>query len=130
MSPTDSPVTGVDFATVFVKDFDAATEFYGSVLGLERSVEYGKIPGAEFETGNLTLQVMDAAAVGREFQPRTHPIALRVDDVDEARATLESRGVSFIDQLDSGVCHMAFFEDPDGNVLLLHHRYAPKPSGD
>ena len=28
--------------------------------------------------------------------------------------------------MDSGVCHWAIFEDPDGNVLDLHHRYAPK----
>jgi hypothetical protein len=35
--------------------------------------------------------------------------------------------VEFIaDTIDSGVCHMAFFKDPDGNELLLHHRYAPR----
>jgi predicted enzyme related to lactoylglutathione lyase len=120
-------ITGVDFATVFVADFGAAREFYGSVLGLPCSAEYGKIDGAEFETGNLTLQVMDAAAVGREFQPSTHPIALHVEDVEAARAQLESQGVRFLGEtMDSGVCHMAPFADPDGNVLLLHHRYAPR----
>jgi predicted enzyme related to lactoylglutathione lyase len=120
-------VTGVDFVTVFVKDFDAATEFYGSVLGLECSAEYGRIDGAEFETGNLTLQVMSSEAIGREFQPSTHPIALHVEDVASTRADLESRGISFMgDTIDSGVCHMAIFADPDGNTLMLHHRYAPK----
>jgi catechol 2,3-dioxygenase-like lactoylglutathione lyase family enzyme len=120
-------VTGVDFATVFVADFPAADEFYGDVLGLRCSARYGKVPGAEFETGTLTLQVMDAAAIGREFQPSTHPIALRVDDVAAARTALESRGVSFLGEtIDSGVCHMAVFRDPDGNALLLHHRYAPR----
>jgi catechol 2,3-dioxygenase-like lactoylglutathione lyase family enzyme len=127
MSTPTSLVTGVDFVTVFIKDFAAAVEFYGTLLGLPCSAEYGRIPGAEFETGSLTLQVMEAEAIGREFRPSTHPIALHVEDVEVARAELESRGVPFKgDTIDSGVCHMAFFEDPDGNALLLHHRYAPK----
>jgi predicted enzyme related to lactoylglutathione lyase len=122
-----SPVTGVDFVTVFVKDFDAAKEFYGTVLGLECSAEYGRIDGVEFETGNLTLQVMNSEAIGRKFEPSTHPIALHVEDVASTRAELESRGISFMgDTIDSGVCHMAIFADPDGNTLMLHHRYAPK----
>ena len=121
-------VTGVDFATVFVDDFEAATGFYGGTLGLERSAEYGKIDGCEFETGNLTLQVMHAEAIGREFNPSEHPIALHVDDVQAARAELEAKGVEFLaDTIDSGVCHMAIFSDPAGNTLMLHNRYAPKP---
>jgi predicted enzyme related to lactoylglutathione lyase len=127
MSTQTSLVTGVDFVHVPTKDFAAAVEFYGAVLGLPCSARYGKMPGAEFETGNLTLQVMDSAAIGREFEPNKQPIALHVDDVEAARAELESRGTSFIgDTIDSGVCHMAPFEDPDGNVLMLHRRYAPK----
>ena len=126
-TPTTSLVTGVDFATVFVKDWPAAVEFYGSVLGLPCSAEYGRINGAEFETGTLTLQLMESAAIGREFTPSTHPIALHVEDVPAARAELESRGLSFHgDTIDSGVCHMAIFDDPDGNTLMLHHRYAPR----
>jgi len=127
MTAPPSLVSGVDFVTIFVKDFDAAKEFYGTVLGLPHSAEYGRIPGGEFETGSLTLQVMDAEAIGREFQPSTHPIALHVDDVEAARTDLESRGVTFIGKtIDSGVCHMAIFEDPSGNTLMLHHRYAPR----
>jgi predicted enzyme related to lactoylglutathione lyase len=127
MTSATSPVTGVDFVTVFVKDFPAAKEFYGTVLGLPCSADYGRVPGAEFETGSLTLQLMDAEAIGREFHASTHPIALHVEDVEAARAELESRGVSFVaDTMDSGVCHMAFFADPDGNALMIHHRYEPK----
>jgi predicted enzyme related to lactoylglutathione lyase len=130
MTPSTSPVTGVDFVTVSTKDFDKAMEFYGTVLGLPCSVEYGQMPGAEFETGNLTLQLFDFEAVGRENQPSKSPIALHVDDVEAVRTSLESRGVTFLgDTLDSGVCHMAIFEDPDGNVLMLHHRYAPRTTG-
>ena len=125
---TQTPlVTGVDFATVFVKDYPAAKEFYGTVLGLPCSADYDKVPGGEFETGTLTLQLMDAAAIGREFQASTHPIALHVADVEAARTQLESQGVAFLaDTMDSGVCHMAFFEDPSGNILMFHNRYAPK----
>ncbi len=125
---TETPfVTGVDFVTVFVRDYPAAVEFYGGTLGLEHSADYGKIPGGEFETGNLTLQVLDAASIGREFEPSTHPIAFHVEDIEAARAELESRGVEFAaDTLDTGVCLMAFFRDPAGNALMLHHRYAPR----
>lgn len=120
-------VSGVDFVTVFVKDYPAALEFYGDVLGLEHTVDYEKIPAGEFESGSLTLQVMDAASVGREFSPSGHPIAFHVADVAAARERLEEKGVRFAGEtLDSGVCHMAFFHDPDGNALMLHNRYAPR----
>jgi predicted enzyme related to lactoylglutathione lyase len=121
-------VTGVDFAVVATQDFDRAVEFYGTVLGLPLSVRYGRHPGAEFETGTLTLAVMQSDAFGMTFSPNKNPIALHVEDYEAARAELESRGVTFLsDTIDSGVCHMAPFEDPDGNVLMIHHRYAPRP---
>jgi predicted enzyme related to lactoylglutathione lyase len=124
---TTSLITGADFLSVPVKNLAAAMEFYRNVLGLPCAVEYDRAPGAEFETGNLTLQLIDAAAIGREFHPHVFPVALHVEDVEAARAELESRGVSFVaDTIDSGVCHMAIFEDPDGNSLMLHHRYAPR----
>jgi predicted enzyme related to lactoylglutathione lyase len=120
-------VTGVDFLTVFIKDYPAAQKFYGDVLGLEHSADYGKARGGEYETGNLTLQLMDAEAIGQEFKPSGHPIALHVEDVEAARAEAESNGVEFFGEtMDSGVCHMAFFKDPDGNALMFHNRYAPR----
>lgn len=120
-------VTGVDFITVPTRDFDRAAEFYGGVLGLERSTRWGKMPAAEFETGSLTIALLQSDAFGLEFQPHTHPIALHVDDVHAARAELEAQGIVFPSEtIDSGVCYMAHFEDPDGNALMLHHRYAPK----
>jgi catechol 2,3-dioxygenase-like lactoylglutathione lyase family enzyme len=109
------------------KDYDAAAKFYGEVLGLSFGKRWGNMPAGEFETGNLTIAVMQSDAFGLEFAPHTHPIALRVDDVEAARAELESRGVTFKGEtIDSGVCHQAIFEDPDGNMLDLHHRYAPR----
>ena len=124
---SNTTITGVDFATVFVTDYPAAVEFYSQTLGLEQSADYGKIPGGEVETGSLTLQLLDAAAIGREFAPSGHPIAFHVEDVEATRAELESKGVEFLaETMDSGVCHMAHFTDPDGNALMIHNRYAPR----
>src|ERR1700750_1340748 len=122
-----TPVTGVDFAYIPTQDFERAVEFYGTTLGLPLSDRYGRMPGAEFETGNLTLAVIEAEKFGVEFAPNPNAIAWRVDDVPSTRAELEAAGVQFTaDTIDSGVCHMAFFRDPAGNALLLHHRYAPR----
>ena len=129
MTTSASLVTGVDFVSVATTDLPAAREFYGTVLGLPCSSVWRESDpvGAEFETGSLTLALLDSAALGLEFRANNHPIALHVDDVEAARAELESRGVTFVaDTMDSGVCHMAHFTDPDGNVLMLHNRYAPK----
>jgi catechol 2,3-dioxygenase-like lactoylglutathione lyase family enzyme len=125
---TQTPlVTGTDFITVGTKDYETAAKFYGEVLGLPFSKRWGNRPAGEFETGSLTIAVMQSDAFGMEFRPNNHPIALHVDDVEAARSELQSRGVQFKgDILDSGVCHQAFFEDPDGNTLGLHHRYAPE----
>ena len=121
-------VTGVDFITVPTEDFEKASDFYGNVLGLERSIQWGDMPAAEFETGTLTIAVMQSDAFGVEFPPHSHPVALHVDDVAAAREELEAKGIAFRgDTMDSGVCHMAHFTDPDGNALMLHCRYAPRP---
>jgi catechol 2,3-dioxygenase-like lactoylglutathione lyase family enzyme len=118
-------INGVDFITVPTKDYDKAAEFYGGVLGLEFGKRWGNMPAGEFETGSLTIAIMQSDAFNQEFAPHGHPIALHVEDVEAARAELEAKGVEFgADTLDSGVCHMAFFNDPDGNALMLHHRYA------
>lgn len=67
------------------------------------------------------------ASIGREFVPNTHPIAFHVEDVEATRAELESKGVKFLaETIDSGVCHVVPFADPDGNVLMIHNRYAPR----
>ena len=126
MSTQTSLITGTDFIAIGTTNFDAAIDFYGGVLGLPEGKRWGNMPGVEFETGNLTIAVMQSDAFGMEFKPHAHPIEFHVEDVEAARAELESRGVEFQgDILDSGVCHQTFFADPDGNALALHHRYAP-----
>ena len=120
-------VRGVDFVGMPTRDVPAAAAFYGETLGLPRSVYNEARNYAEFETGNLTLSVFNPERMGLEHHINPNPVALHVDDVARAREALEARGVSFHgDILDTGVCHMAFFTDPDGNALMLHHRYAPR----
>ena len=131
MTDLQTLVEGVDFISVASQDLDAAEAFYGGTLGLVRSAVYqrGETPplGMEFETGNLTLSIIDPEKMGLTHVVSQNAIALHVDDIEAARALLEQRGVSFAgDTFDTGVCHMAFFHDPDGNALMLHHRYAPR----
>ncbi len=119
-------VKGTDFITLGTRDIAAAEKFYAEVLELPIGKRWGEMPGVEFETGNLTLAIMQADAFGVEFEPHSLPVEFHVDDFEAAKATLESRGVEFRGEtLDSGVCLQAFFTDPDGNALAIHHRYAP-----
>jgi predicted enzyme related to lactoylglutathione lyase len=127
MATTTQLVTGVDFVPYSTQDLDKAMDFYGGTLGLPRSVYVPERRFAEFETGNVTLSIIDGEQLGIGHHINRTALALHVDDVAQARATLEERGVEFQGEtLDTGVCHMAFFADPDGNALMLHHRYAPR----
>jgi predicted enzyme related to lactoylglutathione lyase len=120
-------VTGVDYVGIPSNDLDTARAFYENVLGLEASAVWGKeAMGAEFETGTVTIALINCPALGIPFSPNPAPLALHVEDVAAARAELQAKGVEFLgDTIDSGVCHMANFKDPDGNAIMLHHRYAP-----
>lgn len=130
MASTESDtITGTDFVSVPTRDLEVSVRFYGEALGLPRSVYMPERSYAEFETGNVTLSIINAEKMGLEYHPNHNHFALHVDDVAQARKTLEERGVTFNgDIFDTGVCHMAFFADPDGNALMLHHRYAPRRS--
>ena len=126
---SDQLINGVDFVAVPTRDWEAARRFYGDVLGLPFGKQWGNMPAGEFETGNLTVAVMQVDAFGMEFVPLSTPIEFHVDDFEAAKAELESRGVEFQgDVIDSGVCWQTFFKDPDGNMLGIHHRYARAPT--
>lgn len=114
-------VERVDFVTVPTRDMARAQRFYGQVIGLPTRTD-----PRELETANVTLALWRPEDEGVEFAPNTAGIALRVGDVAEAREQLAAAGVEFMGEtVDTGVCHMAFCHDPDGNVLILHRRYAP-----
>jgi len=119
-------VERTDFVSVPVRDLEKSTAWYRDSLGLEQVSEGG---WPEFQLGeNVSLYLIDPTNIGQEFTaPHTSYIALRVPDVEEARTELEGRGITFAGEIfDTGVCHMAFFRDPDGNSLMLHRRYAPQ----
>ena len=117
-------VEQVDFVSVLTQDIPRARKFYGETLGLPIETEGEN--DMEFTLGKVTLDVFKPASIGPPFAPSPAGIAIRVPDVAAARAELEAKGVQFDGEiLDTGVCHMTFFKDPDGNALLLHRRYAP-----
>jgi catechol 2,3-dioxygenase-like lactoylglutathione lyase family enzyme len=122
-------VERTDFISVPVTDMERAASFYRDTLGLPVIDERG-FP--EFQLGeNVSVYLLQMENVGSSFTaPHTAHVALRVPDVAEARTELESRGVEFEPETrDTGVCHMAFFKDPDGNQFMLHRRYAPSEAG-
>jgi catechol 2,3-dioxygenase-like lactoylglutathione lyase family enzyme len=110
----------VDFVSIPTRDIAASRRFYGEILGLPATTSNKD----EFETPNITLGLWQPELDGEQFVPNTAGFALRVADVEQARELLASAGVEFLGEtVDTGVCHMAFFLDPDGNVLILHRRY-------
>ena len=120
-------VERTDFISVPVTDVERAERFYGDTLGLPKISTRG-FP--EYQLGeNVSLYLLQMEGIGRSFEgPHTASIALRVPDVDKAQKELEAKGVVFDFEespFDTGVCHMAIFQDPDGNQLMLHRRYAP-----
>ena len=120
----ETEVERTDFVGVSVADMPGSKAFYADTLGIPSPNLDDAWP--ELETGNVSLYLIDPTRMGREFAPNTSVVALRVPDVAESRRRLEEKGVEFEDDvLDTGVCHMTFFADPDGNALMLHRRYAP-----
>ena len=118
-------VERVDFVSVLTQDIARARAFYGETLGLPIETEGEN--DLEFTVGQVTLDVFDPSSIGQEFAPSPAGIAMRVGDVAAERAALEAKGVQFDGAtVDTGVCHFAFFKDPDGNALMLHRRYAPR----
>ena len=117
-------VERVDFVSFLTQDIKRARSFYADTLGLE--IETEGESDLEFRCGQVTLDIFDPSSIGQPFAPSPAGFALRVPDVEAARAELETKGIEFEgDTIDTGVCHMALFKDPDGNALMLHRRYAP-----
>jgi len=113
----------LDFIGIPTQHTERSRAFYGETLGL-RPDEHTP---SDFWVGETCFGIWEPEKFGMPFAPQknAHP-ALHVDDVAAARAELEAKGVEFAGEtFDTGVCHMALFTDPDGNDLMLHHRYAP-----
>ena len=126
----EQDVLRTDFVGVNVRDRARASEFYGETLGLKRNANSSD-EWPEFEASNVGLVLSTPEQKGGGDYAPEYGVALRVADVGEAMERLQGKGVEFEfpEVYDSGVCHMAFFKDPDGNGLMLHRRYAPYPDG-
>lgn len=111
----------VDFVSLPTRDLERAKRFYGETLGLP---SHAWSP-YDFETSNVTLELWEPEAQGEAFEPNANGVALRVPDVEAAVEELRRAGAEVMGVRDSGVCQMGFVKDPDGNVLILHRRYAP-----
>jgi predicted enzyme related to lactoylglutathione lyase len=120
----------VDFIAVPVQDRERAARFYEETLGLTRNPN-STDTWVEFETGNVTLALVEPGTAGQPFVPLPFgSIVIRVPDVEAARAKLQEAGVEVIGETwDSGVCNGAVFTDSEGNGLAVHHRYAAYPDG-
>ena len=115
-------VERVDFVSFLTQDIPRARSFYAETLGLEIETEGDS--DLEFSCGQVTLDIFDPSSIGQPFATSPAGLALRVPDVEAARAELESKGVLFDgDTIVTGVCTQAWFKDPDGNALMLHRRF-------
>jgi catechol 2,3-dioxygenase-like lactoylglutathione lyase family enzyme len=115
-------VERVDFVSFLTEDLQRAKRFYTEVLGLE--VETEGESDMELRCGQVTLDIFDPSSIGQPFAPSPAGLALRVPDVDAARAELEENGVEFDgDTIETSVCRQAWFKDPDGNAIMLHRRF-------
>jgi catechol 2,3-dioxygenase-like lactoylglutathione lyase family enzyme len=112
----------VDFVSVPTRDSARAVAWYRDVLGLPVS----EFTEGEVETPNVTLSFWNPEEQGEKFVPNENGVALRVEDVEAAVEEARTAGAEVIGIEDSGVCHMGFVKDPDGNVLILHRRYRPR----
>ncbi len=113
----------LDFIAIPSRDPERSRSFYVETLGMKPDEH------ARFEVwlGETCFAIWQPERIGWTFQPQKNAhLAIHVDDVAAARADLEAKGIEFAGEMDTGVCHMAFFTDPDGNDLMLHHRYAPR----
>jgi catechol 2,3-dioxygenase-like lactoylglutathione lyase family enzyme len=116
-------ITSLDFVAIPSQDSERSRAFYVDTLGLRPDEK----TRTEFWIGETCCSIWEPDRLGSKFAPsKNGHLALHVEDIEAARRELESRGVEFLaETFDTGVCKMAFFNDPDGNDLMLHSRYAP-----
>ena len=114
-------IRGADFVMFQVRDLATAARFYRDVLGLPPEIFSEEHQWAEFNCGNVTLALKGgAAAPGGDAGAR---LALAVEDIAAAHAELQRRGARLVGgPEDHGVCQHLEVLDPDGHVVILHHR--------
>src|SRR5262245_7810995 len=116
-------------ATVPVKDLGTAAKFYEKTLGLSRAgAEDGEV--IMYESGDTTINVYRSSFAGTN---KATAVTWAVDDVEDVVSTLKGKGVKFEhydmpntrlegDVHVSGDIKVAWFKDPDGNILSVVNR--------
>ncbi len=117
-------INSIDFVAIPSTDSDRTRAFYVDTLGLRQD----DTSNYEFWAGETCFGIWEPEKMGGSWAPQKNGhIAFHVDDIEAARSEFEAKGVEFLaDTFDTGVCHMASFNDPDGNDLMLHSRYKPR----
>ena len=116
-------------ATLAVSDLAVAKKFYEQTLGLHRS-DADDDESLVFESGETTINVYRSSYAGTN---KATALTWAVDDVDDVVRTLKGKGVKFehYDLPDttregdvhiSGDIKVAWFKDPDGNILSVVNR--------
>ena len=88
-------VERVDFVSFLTQDIQRAKRFYAETLGLPKN-PLSTDTWVEFETGNVTLALVTPEQIGKDFVPLPFgTIAIRVPDIEAAKAKLAEAGVAF-----------------------------------
>jgi predicted enzyme related to lactoylglutathione lyase len=113
----------VAFIAIAVTDKERARKFYQETLELKPTRTAMDGAWVEYDFGPVTIGV-GSHPDWKPSEPGTGTtVALEVDDFDAAYEKLKQRGVTFDrEKLETPVCWMAAFRDPDGNRLLIHKR--------
>jgi predicted enzyme related to lactoylglutathione lyase len=114
-------ITEVAFVVIPVTDKDRARKFYQETLGLKPAMSVHDGMWVEYEIGGTTIGV----GCHPEWKPARDgtSVSFEVDDIDAMIAKLKEEGVQFErEKVETPVCFMAVFRDPDGNRLLVHKR--------
>jgi methylmalonyl-CoA/ethylmalonyl-CoA epimerase len=116
-----TPIESVGQIAIRARDLPGAIAFYRDVLGLEYLFEAGTL--AFFMCGDVRLML--AVPENDEVDHESSTVYFRVADLQRAYEELSGKGATFVDEphliaeLPDHELWMAFFRDPDGNLMGL-----------
>jgi catechol 2,3-dioxygenase-like lactoylglutathione lyase family enzyme len=118
-------ITKIAFIGQPTRDLAESRRFYGEMLGLENSADYGDL-WSEYQTPDGKTIALDTISPKESPHPTPY-LALETDDIVAEVARLKAAGVRVVKDVwanDDGagteVCKMAIILDPGGNAVMLH----------
>ncbi len=123
----------IDHLGVAVKSIDQALEFYRDVLGVEptgmEEVPSQKVKVCFLPVGESNIELLEPtsedSAIAKHIEKRGEGIAhlaFKVDDIEEALATLKAKGVRLINETPQPGAHgakIAFIHPKASNGILI-----------